>query len=167
MPGTDRNPINAALATFLESPVMIIVGSCDDGLLPQVARAAGAVVDRATGRIDLIVSGWQWPQTIANVGRNGRLAVTFARPADYVSYQLKGRAAIIPASAAHRQRAQHYIEAMTETFAGLGLDRAVARPGSSTWSRRSCASRSRRFSCRRRARRPAVSSSRLNDDPPA
>src|ERR1700724_2086050 len=122
MPGTDQNPITAALATFLESPVMIFVGSCDDGLLPQVARAAGAVVDRATGRIDLIVSGWQWPQTIANVGRNGRLAVT------------------------------------TETFAGLGLDRAVARPGSSTWSRRSCASRSRRFSCRRRARRPAVSS---------
>ena len=128
MPGTDRNSIDAALAAFLESPVMIIVGSCDDGLLPQVARAAGAVVDRATGRIDLIVSGWQWPQTIANVGRNGRLAVTFARPADYVSYQLKGRAAIIPASLAHRERAQHYIEAMTETFAGLGLDRAVAAP---------------------------------------
>jgi hypothetical protein len=126
MPGTDRNPIDAALATFLESPVMIIVGSCDDGLLPQVARAAGAVVDRATGRIDLIVSGWQWPQTIANVARNGQLAVTFARPADYVSYQLKGRAAIIPASTAHRQRAQHYIEVMIETFAGLGLDRAVA-----------------------------------------
>ena len=128
MPGTDRNPIDAALATFLESPVMIIVGSCDDGLLPQVARAAGAVVDRAKGRVDLIVSGWQWPQTIANVGRNGRLAVTFARPADYVSYQLKGRAAIIPASVAHRQRAQYYIEAMTETFAGLGLDQTVAAP---------------------------------------
>jgi hypothetical protein len=128
MPGTDRNPIDAALATFLESPVMIIVASCDDGLLPQIARAAGAVIDRAKGRVDLIVSGWQWPQTIINVGRNGRLAVTFARPADYVSYQLKGRAAVIPASVAHRQRAQHYIEAMIETFAGLGLDRAVAAP---------------------------------------
>ena len=128
MPGTYRNPIDAALATFLESPVMIIVGSCDDNLLPQVARAAGAVVDRAEGRVDLIVSGWQWPQTIANVGRNGRAAVTFARPADYVSYQLKGHAAIVPASAAHRQRAQRYIEAMIETFAGLGLDRAVAAP---------------------------------------
>ena len=75
--------------------MMIIVGSCDDGLLPQIARAAGAIVDRAKGRVDLVVSGWQWPQTIANVGRNGQLAVTFARPADYVSYQLKGRAAII------------------------------------------------------------------------
>jgi hypothetical protein len=128
MPGTDRNPIDAALATFLEGPVMIIVASCDDRLLPQIARAAGAVIDRAKGRVDLIVSGWQWPQTITNVGRDSRLAVTFARPNDYVSYQLKGRAAVIPASAAHRQRAQHYIEAMIETFAGLGLDRAVAAP---------------------------------------
>ena len=128
MQKAEPNPIDATLATFLQSPVMIIVGSCDDGLLPQIARAAGAIVDRTKGRIDLIVSSWQWPQTIANVRRNGRLAVTFARPVDYVSYQLKGRAAIIPASAAHRQRAQRYIEAMTETFAGLGLDRAVAAP---------------------------------------
>jgi hypothetical protein len=128
MTGTDRNLIDAALAGFLESPVMIIVGSCDDGLLPQIARAAGSIVDRSLGRVDLIVSGWQWPQTITNVGRNGQLAVTFARPSDYVSYQLKGRAAVIPASAAHRQRAQHYIEAMVETFAGLGLDRAIAAP---------------------------------------
>ena len=123
---TEPNPIDAALAAFMESPVMIIVGSCDDGLIPQIARAAGAIVDGAKGRVDLIVSSWQWPQTMANVRRNGRLAVTFARPADYVSYQLKGRAAIVPASAAHRQRAQHYIKAMTETFAGLGLDQVVA-----------------------------------------
>jgi hypothetical protein len=82
MLGKDQNPIEVALAAFLESPVMIIVGSCDDGLLPQIARAAGAIVDRAKGRVDLIVSSWQWPQTIANVRRNGRLAVTFARPAD-------------------------------------------------------------------------------------
>jgi hypothetical protein len=125
---TEPNPIDAALAAFLESPVMIIVGSCDDGLIPQIARAAGAIVDRTKTSIDLIVSGRQWPQTIANVRRNGRLAVTFARPADYVSYQVKGRAGVIPASAAHRQCAQHYIEAMTQTFAGLGLDRAVAAP---------------------------------------
>ena len=128
MQKAEPNPIDATLATFLQSPVMIIVGSCDDGLIPQIARAAGAIVDRAKGSIDLIVSGWQWPQTIANVRGNGRLAVTFARPADYVSYQVKGRAAVIPASAAHRQCALHYIEAMTQTFTGLGLDRTVAAP---------------------------------------
>jgi hypothetical protein len=41
---------------------------------------------------------------------------------------VKGRAAVIPASAAHRLRARRYIAAMTETFVGLGLDRAVAAP---------------------------------------
>jgi len=136
MTGTDRNPIDAALATFLESPVMIIVGSCDDGLLPQVARAAGVVVDRAKGRVDLIVSGWQWPQTIANVGRNGQLAVTFARPADYVSYQLKGRAAIIPASAAHRRpRTALHRGDDRDVSRGSASIRRSRRPGSSTWSR--------------------------------
>src|SRR3984957_1834372 len=128
MLGKDQNPIDVALAAFLESPVMIIVGSCDDGLLPQIARAAGAIVDGAKGRVDLIVSSWQWPQTIANVRRNGRLAVTFARPSDYVSYQVKGRATVIPAAAAHRACAARYVEAMTATLGGSGLDARVTAP---------------------------------------
>ena len=120
--------IDAELASFMESAVMIIVGTCDDALRPQIGRAAGAIVDRATGRVDLIVSDWQWPETIANVRRNGRLAVTFARPSDYVSYQVKGRATVIPASAAHRARAARYVEAMTATLVGNGLDARVTTP---------------------------------------
>jgi len=102
--------------------------SCDNSLLPQIARAVGAIVDSAKSRIDLVVSGWQWPDTIANIRQNGRLSVTFARPSDYVSYQVKGRAAVKPASAAHRARAESYIGAMTATLVGNGLDRAVISP---------------------------------------
>ena len=120
--------IDAELASFMESAVMIIVGTCDDALRPQIGRAAGAIVDRATGRVDLIVSDWQWPETIANVRRNGRLAVTFARPSDYVSYQVKGRATVIPPSAAHRACAARYVEAMTATLVGNGLDARVTTP---------------------------------------
>jgi hypothetical protein len=120
--------IDAELARFMESAVMIIVGTCDDALMPQIGRAAGAIVDRATGGVDLIVSNWQWPQTIANVARNGRLAVTFARPSDYVSYQVKGRAAVVPASAAHRACAARYIEAMKAILVGNGLDASVTEP---------------------------------------
>jgi hypothetical protein len=123
-----RMQIDAELAAFIESPVMIIVGTCDDTLLPQIARAVGAIVDSAKTRIDLVVSGWQWPDTIANVRRNGRLSVTFARPSDYVSFQVKGRATVKPASAAHRARAENYIGAMTATLVGNGLDRAVIAP---------------------------------------
>jgi hypothetical protein len=120
--------IDAELAAFIESPVMIIVGTCDDTLLPQIARAVGAIVDAAKSRIDLVVSGWQWPDTIANIRRNGRLSVTFARPSDYVSYQVKGRATVKPASAAHRARAENYIGAMTATLVGNGLDPTVIAP---------------------------------------
>jgi len=120
--------IDAELASFLESAVMIIVGTCDDALRPQIGRAAGAAVDRAAGGVDLIVSNWQWPETIANVRRNGRLAVTFARPSDYVSYQVKGRAAVIPASSAHRACAARYVEAMTATLVGNGVQAWIIAP---------------------------------------
>ena len=120
--------IDTELAAFMESAVMMILGTSDDALLPQIARAVGAIVEPARGRVDLVVSGWQWPDTIANVRRNGRLAATFARPSDYVSYQVKGRAAPITASATHRARAQHYIEAMTTTLVAHGLDRQVTLP---------------------------------------
>jgi hypothetical protein len=120
--------IDAELASFMEGAVMIIVGTCDDALRPQIGRAVGAIVDPTAGGVDLIVSDWQWPETIANVRRNGRVAVTFARPSDYVSYQVKGRATVIPASAAHRARAARYVEAMTATLVGNGLDARITTP---------------------------------------
>ncbi len=120
--------IDAELARFMESAVMIIVGTCDDALRPQIGRAAGAIVDTAAGGVDLIVSNWQWPETIANARRNGRVAVTFARPSDYVSYQVKGRATVVPASDAHRERAARYVEAMTAILVGNGLDARVTTP---------------------------------------
>jgi hypothetical protein len=120
--------IDAELARFMESAVMIIVGTCDDALRPQIGRAVGAIVDPTAGGVDLMVSDWQWPQTIANIRRNGRLALTFARPADYVSYQVKGRATVIPASAAHSAHATRYVEAMTATLVGNGLDAEITLP---------------------------------------
>ena len=120
--------IDAELASFMESAVMIIVGTCDNALRPQIGRAVGAIVDQATGGVDLIVSDWQWPETIANVRRNGRLAVTFARPSDYVSYQVKGRATVITAAASDRACAARYVRAMTAILVGNGLDVRVTAP---------------------------------------
>ena len=120
--------IDDDLSAFIESPVMIIVGSCDHDLLPQIGRAAGAIAHVGEDRVELIISDWQWPATVENVRRNGQLAATFARPSDYVSYQIKGSAMVKPASAKHRTRARRYIETMTSTLVGLGLDPSVAAP---------------------------------------
>jgi hypothetical protein len=118
--------INPDLGIFMESPVMIILGSCDDFLQPQIGRAVGAIVDAADGRVDLMVCGQEWPMTVANVRENGRLSATFARPGDYVTYQAKGRASVVDASAAHRARSKRYIEAITSTLVALGLEPRVA-----------------------------------------
>jgi hypothetical protein len=120
--------IDQDLAVFMESPVMIILGSCDDSLQPQIGRAAGAIVDAQEGRVDLMVCAQEWPMTVVNVRQNGRLSATFARPGDYVSYQAKGRASVNAASDSQRTRSKDYIETMTSTLVALGLDRSVATP---------------------------------------
>ncbi|WP_414475320.1 hypothetical protein [Microvirga sp. M2] len=116
------------LAAFMASPVMIILGTRDDPLVPEIARAVGAAVRREEGCIDLVVSEWQWPKTVANVRANGQLAATFARPSDYVSYQVKGRAVVAPTSAEHFNLATRYRESMVSTLGELGLEQRVVAP---------------------------------------
>src|SRR5262245_61782830 len=76
---------------FIASPVMIIVGTRDAANRPSIGRAGGARIAEAEG-IDVVLSSWQWPDTISNLKANGQAAITFARPSEYVSYQLKGTA---------------------------------------------------------------------------
>jgi hypothetical protein len=120
--------IDQDLADFMASPVMIILGTRDGSLAPEIARAVGAVVRREVGRIDLMVSEWQWPKTVANVRANGQLAVTFARPSDYVSYQVKGQAMAVTATAEHVALARHYMDNMASTLGALGLERRSVAP---------------------------------------
>lgn len=120
--------INQELAAFMASPVMIILGTRDASLAPEIARAVGAVVRRAEGCVDLMVSEWQWPGTVANVRANGQLAATFARPSDYVSYQVKGHATAVPATAEHTTLARRYMESMVSTLGGLGLEQRIVAP---------------------------------------
>jgi hypothetical protein len=120
--------INEEFAAFMTSPVMIILGTRDGSLVPEIARAVGAVVRREEGCVDLMISEWQWPQTVANVRANGQLSVTFARPSDYVSYQMKGHATVIPASTEHATVATRYMESMTATVEELGLEKRIIVP---------------------------------------
>ena len=120
--------LDAELAAFLTSPVMIIIGTRDAGNRPAIGRAVGASVDADAGIVELVVSGWQWPDSIANLRQGSRIAVTFARPSDYVSYQAKGVASVRAALADDLDRARRYMAAIVEVLAGLGLDRSLATP---------------------------------------
>lgn len=120
--------INHDIAVFMTSPVMIVLGTSDDASQPAIGRAIGVLVQKDEGCIDVMVSEWQWPAAVANVRANGRLAATFARPSDYVSFQVKGRAAVLPATAEHLSSAVRYVERITATLEGLGLDSRIVTP---------------------------------------
>lgn len=115
------------LKRFVASPVMIIIGTCDIAKSPTIGRGVGARV--AGGDcLEVLFSAWQWPQTTANLRENGRMAVTFARASDYVSYQLKGRAELLDAGAEDHDRSQRYAANMIAVLEGLGLDRKIVVP---------------------------------------
>jgi hypothetical protein len=117
--------IGSELATFLSSPVMIILGSCDARGAPDIGRGVGARVDTETGLLEVILSGWQWPETVANVRANARAAITFARPNDYVTYQLKGPAQIVEPDAQALEISSRYIGDITQLLCALGLERQL------------------------------------------
>lgn len=116
------------LANFMSSPVMIILGTTNDALQSEIGRAVAALVHPKEGKVELVLSAWQWPGTMSNVRANGRLSVTFARPSDYVSYQVKGRASVVPATDEHLARAAAYIDAVGTVLEELGLERDISAP---------------------------------------
>jgi hypothetical protein len=120
--------LDAELASFLASPVMIIIGTGDDDNRPDIARAVGARVASDDGVVSIVLSAWQWPRTVANLRANGRAAVTFARPSDYVSYQIKGRATVHPASQDDRVNSSRYLADIRQVLAELGLEPRLVAP---------------------------------------
>jgi hypothetical protein len=75
------------------------------------------------------MSAWQWPETAANLETGAPVAITLARPSDYVSYQLKGTVtAMQPAGQADEALARRYIATMSAVLSGLGLDTMLAEP---------------------------------------
>lgn len=114
------------LVEFLASPAMILLGTRNAGNMPDVGRAMGVRLIDGNETIELLVSKWQWPGTVENISRTGILAVTLSRPSDYVTYQVKGRAAIRPTGEDDRALAARYGRRMKETLTGLGVTPAIA-----------------------------------------
>lgn len=120
--------IDPALASFLASPVTIIVGTGDGEGRPEIGRAVGARVEPGGEVVELVVSSWQWPGTAGNLRASGRAAATFARPSDYVCYQVRGRATIHSADAADVALSDRYMTAILAELERLGLAPELAAP---------------------------------------
>lgn len=112
--------IDRELTQFIEGPVMLIIGSVDAAGRTAIGRASGArVLDG--GIVQLLVSHWQWPGTIANLLANPRIALTATSPATYASFQLKGQATLQPAEESAVALADGYIDATYRLMTSLGV----------------------------------------------
>lgn len=112
--------IDEQIAQFLTSPVMIIMATADAELMPVVGRGLGCRLTER-GEVEIVFSRWQWPRIEADLLASRRLAATWARPSDYVSYQLKGSAMLRSCEAQDRALAERYCADMTQVLATLGV----------------------------------------------
>lgn len=112
------------LAVFLEEPVMMVVAACDAAHTPSIARALGARLQPEGGMVEIAISRAQWPEVVRNAVPGTPIAITFCRPADYRSYQVKGLVeAAGPASRDEQARAALYRDEMSAVLMGLGVER--------------------------------------------
>lgn len=113
---------------FLRQPLMCILGGVDAHGRPSAGRGIGihAFEDRET--VDLMFSGWQWPRLEASIGQTGRLAATFVRPSDYVTFQIKGAGSLRAPDDADLERAGRFMADATDELQSLGVPPSIIMP---------------------------------------
>jgi len=79
-----------ALRAFIASGVSVVVGTRDEGLVPEMVRAWGPHVNRDRQSIRVCVPEATSVRTRTNLVGNGRIAVAFSFPSSYETVQLKG-----------------------------------------------------------------------------
>ncbi len=112
------------VARFIEGPVLMTLATRDARNWPMIARGSGGrVANSATGApvVEVAVSAHLWPETVANLRDNGRLAATFVDPASYRAYQLKGLVALRAVEPADHARAEAYVARTVSVLTDLGV----------------------------------------------
>lgn len=116
------------LVDYLESGTSILVATVDARVRPETVRAAGAIVSTDRRRFTVLVPAATGARTRANLEGGSAVAVTFNRPVDHRSIQIKGRClAVRDARREERKVAEGYLAAFTEALYLVGMSRAVVR----------------------------------------
>lgn len=114
--------IDQRLADFLQSGVIVAVGTRDARLAPCVTRGWGGRVCGDGASLDLFVGRTVSQATLADLRDNGRMAVTFGCPISFRSVQVKGRCtAIAEPEAGDRDWVERHRRALVRGFAQAGI----------------------------------------------
>lgn len=82
--------IDPQLARFLEEGLGIYVGTRDDSLRPNGARALAVAVADGGGELTVHLAAVAAERLLPDLRSNGQVAVSFARPVDDRACQIKG-----------------------------------------------------------------------------
>jgi Pyridoxamine 5'-phosphate oxidase len=92
VPPTDPAiPIPPELEALIERCASVMVGTRDSELVPELVRAWGPRVSRDRKHVSVCVAEAAGLKTLGNLRDNGRVAVTFALPANSNAIQVWGR----------------------------------------------------------------------------
>ena len=106
----------------------MLVGTRDAAMRPEVLRASGCVVAADRTRIGVLMNVETSRRTVANVEKGGPIAITFNRPIDHRTVQVKGRVVGVRAgTAAEDDVARRYIALYSDALYLVGLSRAFVR----------------------------------------
>ena len=106
----------------MESGVSILVGSRDAALRPASARGFGVEMDAPRGVATVFLPASGAAITLSNLRDNGQIALTFSRPSDHRSLQLKGRVLSISETDERQRRLQdRYFGLFSEGLSSIGL----------------------------------------------
>jgi hypothetical protein len=118
----------ADLVEFVESGVSVLVGTRDAQLRPHAMRGFGVTCDPDRKGIALYLAEAVSQAVLADLRDNAQVAVTFSRPIDHRSLQLKGTVLEIrPITSGERLIQERYLAAWVEQVYQVGLPRALGR----------------------------------------
>jgi hypothetical protein len=125
--------IDPALASFLQQGLGIHVGTRTAGLHPGGSRALAARVDPDGRSLVVYIARSGAERILPDLEDNGQIAVTFGRPEDERSCQVKGVVvATWDASDAERPAVSEQWDGFMRQLEHVGIPRAVAA-GWATW----------------------------------
>jgi hypothetical protein len=120
--GGPASPLTPEIQAFLERGASVMLGTRDSALVPELIRAWGPRVSQDRKSVSVCIAQTVGAKTLDNLRDNGRLAVTFALPADSNAIQVWGRC--LGTGQAQRQDLAA-VEAHRDAFArvneGLGV----------------------------------------------
>jgi len=108
--------------------VSILVGTRDTRLRPEALRAVGCVVGAERRTLAVLMNEATARRTVANLEAGSPVAVTFNRPMDHRSVQVKGPClGVRTGGAAEEEIVRRYLAAFTEALYLVGVSRATTR----------------------------------------